>query len=194
MQCGWGILCDRKACIYLLIIVCTIDCLSLVVVAKRKAEPKPAPHNDIKPIKGNFESDVKNRLAYKLTPESFEPWLKRNCFPLRKLLNRKAFAVGRMETSVQKIKSDTTLSSEEKQYHVQTFRIFAKELNETESGIIESLEWLDMVLKGDFKHLVNLQEKTLARLNYLKDAVLVEEQEYQDILVAQVRYMPMQTV
>ena len=81
-----------------------------------------------------------------------------------------------------------------KQYHVQTFRIFAKELNETESGIIESLEWLDMVLKGDFKHLVNLQEKTLARLNYLKDAVLVEEQEYQDILVAQVRYMPIQTV
>ena len=176
---------SRKIFVIGYVLIYVLPCVLPSAYVKNKAEPKPAPYNR----KGSKkpEANVKDHLNFKFVPDIFEPWLKRNCFPLRKLLNRKAYAVGKIQSSVVTIENDESLTTVEKQYHVQTFRIFIKELNETESGIIESLNWLNMVLTGDFKHLDNLQEKSLARLNYLKDAVLVEEQEYQDIVIAQVR-------
>ena len=61
-----------------------------------------------------------------------------------------------------------------------------QELNETESGILQSLDWLDAVMKGDYKDLVKLQERSKSRLQALRDAALLEEQEYSIILQAQV--------
>ena len=59
-------------------------------------------------------------------------------------------------------------------------------MNETESGVLQSLDWLDAVLKGDYKDLMKLQERSKSRLQALRDAALLEEQEYSIILQAQV--------
>ena len=64
-----------------------------------------------------------------------------------------------------------------------------QELNETENGVLQSLEWLDGVLKGDYKNIVNLKEKSKARLQALRDAALLEEQEYSIIEQAQVNVL-----
>ena len=61
-----------------------------------------------------------------------------------------------------------------------------RELNETEALIIQSLVWLDSVLKGDYHDLINLKESSKLRLDALRDATLKEEQEYNAILKAEV--------
>ena len=61
-----------------------------------------------------------------------------------------------------------------------------RELNETEALIIQSLVWLESVLKGDYHDVINLKESSKLRLDALRDATLKEEQEYNAILKAEV--------
>lgn len=64
-----------------------------------------------------------------------------------------------------------------------------QELNETEYGILGSLSWMESVLKGDLRNFDTLQEQSKTRLQTLRDAALKEEQEYNEVVEAQVKIL-----
>ncbi len=115
-------------------------------------------------------------------------WEDKNwCKKVTKILQKKKLAVHKMIKVVRKMLFDKTMPNAEKVYHIDQLNIFQQELNETENMIMNSFEWLDDVLEGDYKDLINLQTSSKARLEALRDATLREEQEYNLIMKAEVK-------
>ena len=71
---------------------------------------------------------------------------------------------------------------------MEMFRVFMKELNETEIMVAQSLLWMDVVLRGDYKDMFNMKESSRLRLEALRNATLDEQQEYNAVVEAEVKY------
>ena len=71
---------------------------------------------------------------------------------------------------------------------MEMFRVFMKELNETEIMVAQSLLWMDVVLRGDYKDMFNMKESSRLRLEALRNATLNEQQEYNAVVEAEVKY------
>ncbi|KAK2167766.1 hypothetical protein LSH36_24g05021 [Paralvinella palmiformis] len=115
-----------------------------------------------------------------------QAWNPDMCNKLTKLIRQKDILVKKIEqlagsALMKQVKEDDI----ETDMQLATFRVFVRELNETEALIIQSLVWLDSVLKGDYHDLINLKESSKLRLDALRDATLKEEQEYNAILKAE---------
>ena len=101
---------------------------------------------------------------------------------IEKIFKLKSIAHRHMVRAVTSIKNDKNISKEEGTFHIDRFINFEKELNETEGQIVQSLTWLNNVLKGDYKDVINMRLSSKKRLDALRDATMKEEQEYNAIL------------
>ena len=64
--------------------------------------------------------------------------------------------------------------------------LLLKELNETETQLIDSFKWMEDVMKGDYSDFASLKKSSERRLEFLRDATLKEEQEVNMLMKAEV--------
>nr|XP_002739865.1 PREDICTED: transmembrane and coiled-coil domain-containing protein 3-like [Saccoglossus kowalevskii] len=117
--------------------------------------------------------------------EEFNKWLPQSCRNLETLLIGKRTVVKKLDRAIREVEFNPKLSHQEKAFQMHIFHIFQKELNETEISIFQSVNSLKRALKGDYKDIINMKESTSQRLDALREATLKEEQEYNDLLVAE---------
>ena len=113
--------------------------------------------------------------------------IEKGCPYFENLLKRKTNAVKRFQKTRSLLDTREKITAAEKEYQLALFKIFVKELNETEEMIVDSAMWLQNVLKDiRYKDLISLRDSSQARLQALNDAALKEEVEHRQILEAEV--------
>ncbi|ELT97777.1 hypothetical protein CAPTEDRAFT_161515 [Capitella teleta] len=103
---------------------------------------------------------------------------------MTQLMQKKALATKRLADTSKRMLNDISGNQDEHKFQMLSMEMFAKELNETEKMIVQAMQWLENVLKGDYKNVVTLVENSRQRLDTLRDAALREEHEHNRILKA----------
>ena len=70
---------------------------------------------------------------------------------MTQLMQKKALATRRIMDLTKQIAVSADVPMEERKFQIRTFEIFSSELNETEQMIVQAMQWLESVLKGDYK-------------------------------------------
>lgn len=70
---------------------------------------------------------------------------------MTQLMQKKALATRRIQELKKKIANAPDVPPEERKFQLRTFEIFTKEMNDTEEMIVQAMQWLESVLKGDYK-------------------------------------------
>ncbi|KAJ8030192.1 Transmembrane and coiled-coil domain-containing protein 3 [Holothuria leucospilota] len=127
-------------------------------------------------FKHGIQSNSRNQVMH---------WLTHSCHNLVTLIHTKTSVMNKLEQSIRKVKGDKELPDDMKSFQIHTFKVFQKELNESENSIFSSIGSLKRALTGNYKDINNMKESSLQRLEALKVATLKEEQEYNDLLAVE---------
>jgi len=130
------------------------------------------------------------KLQKKLPISSKKPltfWLTNGCRDLQLLHHKKSLTMKHIGQIIKKIQRSPK-KTKEGRIQMEMFRVFMKELNETEMMVAQSLLWMDVVLRGDYKDMFNMKESSRLRLEALRNATLNEQQEYNAVVEAEVKY------
>ena len=154
------------------------------IIVNYGAQPQMADAATI--VKRSLAKNEKSPTKENTKPLLVDPkvWDPKFCPRVSKMLTTKGRVIKRMVKLMDQIEKDEKIPETEKKFQISSFEIFRKELVETEEMILQSINWLDRVLKGDYRNILELRESSKARLDALRDATLKEEQEYKDILIA----------
>ena len=147
--------------------------LSIVV-----SDPEPGNPNNL-----NFQ--LINLRDYGMKVSDYASWQSKCCIRFRSLLMKKEYAMQKLSKAVKTMVKDESMPEQSRKYYMATFKVFQKELNESEYLIFQSIAWLNKALEGDLKDVINIKESSKARLEALRDATLKEETEYNAILEAE---------
>ncbi len=177
--------------------LCLLTILASVALVTMAAKPgkkgqKAAEDSGVRgAIREKYQEEKAKEMSKwsKSTENSRTKWEIGFCQKVIKLMKQKDYVIRKIEQMAGMTWIDHSISEPERDFQMATFRLFAKELNETENMIIQSLMWLETSLKGDFKNLASLKESSKARLDGLRDATLKEEREYNYILKAEVNHV-----
>lgn len=118
----------------------------------------------------------------------FKRWNGRTCIAVKSLLRTNRRVINRLGKAIRKVENDQDLGEKEKRIRANTFRIFVRELRESEKTFYSSLNNLRRSLKGGYQSIEGFKLASKRRLESLRQAALREEQEYNAILQAE-RYM-----
>ncbi|TRY92744.1 hypothetical protein DNTS_024830 [Danionella cerebrum] len=114
-----------------------------------------------------------------------EWWKHAGCGRLSALLRQKRTAVQRLSAAVTTLEQDSTLTGAEKLFRIHTLELLARELNASERSLLQALTALQRVLKGNLRDLSRVKESSQYRLQALREALIQEEQEYQELEAAE---------
>lgn len=121
----------------------------------------------------------------KLAKKPLASWVANGCRDLQMLRHKKSLTIKHIEQNIKKIQRSHK-KTKDSRIQVEMFQVFMKELNETEMMVVQSLLWLDTVLRGDYKDIFNMKESSRLRLEALRNATLNEQQEYNAVVNAEV--------
>ena len=161
--------------------------LLILLVLFIEIEAKPSKPAKLKLKRENNKSTTKDVTGDIEVFFSFSFPKNRWCNKLDRTLRFKSVAHRHITKAVDSLEEDKSISAEEKKFHIGRFRILEKELNETQDQVEDAINWLNDVLKGDYKDVINMKITSQKRLEGLRDATVKEEQEYSAILKAEVR-------
>ncbi len=111
------------------------------------------------------------------------------CKEMNQLMRKNSLAIKKIDNAIVKVSNDLNMDPDEKNYHKIRFNIMKQELNETEEVILNSFDWLRETLNDDYNDIMNMKEGAKKRLEKLRDATLREEQEYNSLIKAEVKYL-----
>jgi hypothetical protein len=83
--------------------------------------------------------------------QTAQKWDRRFGPRMTQLMQKKALATKRLADLVKRISKSDDVNMDERKFQVLSMEMFAKELNETEKMIVQAMQWLESVLKGDYK-------------------------------------------
>ncbi len=104
---------------------------------------------------------------------------------IRQLFRLKERISSKLTASLKAVQNNKTIGKERKLRQIKAIGFFRKEINDTEGLFYEALTGLRRVLKGDYRSLRNLEKTSKQRLEELKKATLIQEEEYNAILSAE---------
>ena len=136
----------------------------------------------------HYSSNIGHQLAklQKKLPESakkpLKSWVANGGRDLHMLLHKKSLTVKQLEKKIEQARKQ----KKGNQIEIQRLEVFMKELNETEAMVVQSLLWMDTVLRGDYMDMFNMKESSRVRLDALRNATLTEQQEYNMLVEAEV--------
>eukprot|EP00794_Sanderia_malayensis_P010629 gene10629-11754_t len=104
---------------------------------------------------------------------------------IRQLFILKEEVLKKLSESLKAVGADKTIDQKSQQRQIKAIRIFKNEVNETITMFYEALNGLKRVLKGDYRSLRSLEKTSKKRLEELKKATLIEEEEYNAIISAE---------
>ena len=126
------------------------------------------------------------KLQKKLPESAKKPlksWVENGGRNLQMLLHKKSLTLKQLEKKIEQAHKQKKGNP----IQVQRLEVFMKELNETEAMVVQSLLWMDTVLRGDYMDMFNMKESSRVRLDALRNATLTEQQEYNTLVEAEVR-------
>ncbi|XP_063966947.1 transmembrane and coiled-coil domain-containing protein 3-like isoform X1 [Lytechinus pictus] len=112
-------------------------------------------------------------------------WLANSCGKLAGLMQTKKRVIQKLNQTIYDVDSNFKLPREERAFQIHTFQIFQKEINESENEIFMAINGLQRALQGNYKDIINMKESSRLRLDALREATLMEEQEYNDLVAAE---------
>ncbi|EDV21309.1 uncharacterized protein TRIADDRAFT_30483 [Trichoplax adhaerens] len=118
----------------------------------------------------------------------FKRWNARTCVAVESLLQTNRKVINQLGEAIHKVEDNQGLGEKEKRVRANTFRIFVRELRESEQTFYSSLNSLRRSLRGGYQSIEGFKLASKRRLESLRKAALREEQEYNAILQAE-RYM-----
>eukprot|EP00057_Strongylocentrotus_purpuratus_P024166 XP_011678640.1 PREDICTED: transmembrane and coiled-coil domain-containing protein 3 [Strongylocentrotus purpuratus] len=112
-------------------------------------------------------------------------WLTNSCGKLTALMQTKKKVIDKLNLTIYDVDQNFQLPKEERAFQIHTFQIFQKEINESENEIFMAINGLQRALQGNYKDIINMMESSRLRLDALREATLMEEQEFNDLVAAE---------
>lgn len=161
--------------------------LLIVFLSNRICDGKGLPKAEkLMKSKLKEKKDVKEAAKQKERFISFVRPKAQWCNRIDRTVRMKKMAHTHIAKAVKSLMLDHNITVDEKKFHISRFKVLEKELNETQEQIVETLNWLNDVLLGDYKDIINMRVSSKKRLEALRDAAVKEEQEYNAIALAEV--------
>ena len=88
---------------------------------------------------------------YREIDQKAERWDRRFGPRMTQLMQKKSMVEKRLADLSKRISNSESMSDDERKFQVLAMEMFANELNETEQVIVQAMQWLESVLKGDYK-------------------------------------------
>ncbi|CAD5116324.1 DgyrCDS5227 [Dimorphilus gyrociliatus] len=111
-----------------------------------------------------------------------------SCSKLTVLMRKRDMAMKNLKKQISNIEKNKNLGKAMKDFQIQVFQVFHRELNNSGIEIFQSIAWLDNVLKGDIENIIYIEKSSEKRLNNLRSAALKEEVVYKQLLQAEKKF------
>lgn len=166
----------------------TLSCLLLVMITSAASANVPNPKVYKESLKAKAREDPVIRAAAvggssKARRENY--WFPNSCGKLSALLQTKKRVIEKLNRTIAGVEQNKEIVKAERAFQIHTFQIFQKEINESENEIFMAINGLQRALQGNYKDILNMKESSRLRLDALREATLMEEQEYNDLVAAE---------